>query len=158
MTVIIFSYSIISPMILLFGAVSFFLLYVAYLYNLTYVFQESPDGRGIYYPRALFQSIVGIYIGQVCLLGLFAVGKGWGPIVLQVIGLCVTVFIHLHLNAAFDHLTKVVPVDTMKPLDGVSDTPSFKNIYQGTGKGKGKKNNFGANINMDGIKELPEFR
>ncbi|CAI4048850.1 hypothetical protein SKDZ_13G3910 [Saccharomyces kudriavzevii ZP591] len=157
MTVIIFSYSIISPMILLFGAVSFFLLYVAYLYNLTYVFQESPDGRGIYYPRALFQSIVGIYIGQVCLLGLFAVGKGWGPIVLQVIGLCVTVFIHLHLNAAFDHLTKVVPVDTMKPLDGVSDTPSFKNIYQGTGKGKGKKNNFGANISMDGIKELPEF-
>lgn len=157
LVVIIFSYAIISPTILLFGAVAFFLLYVAYLYNLTYVFQESPDGRGIYYPRALFQSIVGVYIGQVCLLGLFVVGKGWGPIVLQVIGICVTVFIHLHLNTAFDHLTKVVPVDTMKPLDGVSDTPSFKNIYQGIGEGKVKKNNFGANINMDGIKELPEF-
>ncbi|CAI4700428.1 BFP_1a_G0042720.mRNA.1.CDS.1 [Saccharomyces cerevisiae] len=157
LAVIILSYAIISPMILLFGAVAFFLLYVAYLYNLTYVFQESPDGRGIYYPRALFQSIVGVYIGQVCLLGLFVVGKGWGPIVLQIIGLCATVFIHLHLNSAFDHLTKVVPVDTMKPLDGVSDTPSFKNIYQGIGEVKGKKNNFGTNVNMDGIKELPEF-
>ncbi|KOG97594.1 Rsn1p [Saccharomyces eubayanus] len=157
MAVIIFSYAIISPLILLFGAVAFFLLYVAYLYNLTYVYQESPDGRGIYYPRALFQSLVGVYIGQVCLLGLFVVGKGYGPIILQIIGICVTVFVHLHLNIAFDHLSKVVPVDTMKPLDGILDTPSFKNIYRGVGQGKEKKNNFGANINMDGIRELPEF-
>ncbi|CAI4961762.1 ANL_HP_G0008450.mRNA.1.CDS.1 [Saccharomyces cerevisiae] len=157
LAVITFSYSIISPLILLFAAVAFFLLYIAYLYNLTYVYQESPDARGIYYPRALFQTIVGIYIGQICLLGLFAVGKGWGPIVLQVIGICVTVLIHLHLSAAFDHLSKVIPVDTMKPLDGVSDTPSFKNIYKGIESTKVKKNTFGANIDMDGIKELPEF-
>lgn len=144
LSVIIFSYAIISPIILLFGAAGFFLLYVAYLYTLTYVYKEAPDSRGMHYPRALFQTIVGLYIGQICLLGLFAVGKGWGPIVLQAIGLGVTVIIHLYLNKAFDRLMKVIPVDTMKALDGKADTPSFKNIYSVV---NGK----------DDIKELPQF-
>ncbi|KAH3903644.1 Rsn1p SCDLUD_001289 [Saccharomycodes ludwigii] len=143
--VIIFSYSIISPIILLFGCVGFFLLYIAYLYNLTFVFKEAPDGRGMYYPRALFQTMVGLYIGQVCLLGLYAVGRGWGPIVLQVVCLCITVFVHINLNHAFDKLMTVIPIDTMKPLDGTSDTPSFSNIYC---KNKGKKSD---------VQELPKF-
>lgn len=144
LAVIVFSYAIISPIILLFAAVGFFLLYFAYLYILTYIQKEAPDMRGMCYPRALFQTIVGIYIGQVCLLGLFAVGTGWGPIVLQVVALVVTVFVHLNLNKAFDHLMKYVPVDSMKPLDGKSDTPSFKNIY-------------GDTMEEDDIKELPQF-
>lgn len=146
LAVIVFSYSIISPIILLFCACGYFLLYIAYLYNLTYVFSEAPDSRGINYPRALFQTMTGVYIGEVCLLGLFIVGKGWGPIVLQVIGIAITVIIHLQLNNAYDHLMTVLPVDTMKPLDGKTDTPSFKNIY---GAGNDDKNN--------GIKELPQF-
>lgn len=145
LAVVVFSYAIISPIILIFAAVGFFLLYVAYLYNLTYVFEESPDSRGIHYPRALFQTLVGLYIGQICLLGLFVVGKGWGPIVLQAICLGVTVFVHINLNAAFDHLMQFVPVDTMKPLDGKSDTPSFVNIYSNKAQDR------------DEIKELPHF-
>lgn len=146
LTVIIFSYAIISPIILLFGACGFFLLWVAYLYNLNFVFKEAPDSRGVHYPRAMFQSIVGIYIGQICLLGLFVVGKGWGPIVLQAIGLAVTVLIHFFLNHCFDHLISQTPIDTMRPLDGVSDTVSFKNIYK-----DGEKKKFAD------IKELPQF-
>ncbi|CCF56667.1 hypothetical protein KAFR_0B03710 [Kazachstania africana CBS 2517] len=146
LTVILFSYSIISPIILLFGAAGFFLLYVAHLYNLTYVYAEAPDARGIHYPRAIFQTLVGIYIGQVCLLGLFVVGKGWGPIVLQIVCIFVTIVVHLYLNRSFDNLIKIVPVDTMKPLDGKSDTPSFKNIYN-------NKNH----KHTDDINELPQF-
>lgn len=118
------SYGIISPIILLFASVAFFLVYIAYCYNLTYVFVESPDARGSHYPRALFQTFTGIYVGQICLLGLFLVGKGWGPIVLQFIGLGFTLFFHLNLKSAYDELNKVVPIDCMKALDGMSDTPS----------------------------------
>lgn len=144
LAVIIFAYSIISPLILLFAAAGFFLLYTAYLYILLYIQKEAPDMRGICYPRALFQTLVGVYIGQVCMLGLFAVGSGWGPIVLQVIALVVTTFAHLQLNKSFDHLMKYVPVDTMKAMDGKSNTPSFKNIY-------------GDTLEEDSIKELPQF-
>ncbi|EDO15188.1 hypothetical protein Kpol_1069p10 [Vanderwaltozyma polyspora DSM 70294] len=145
LAVIVFSYAIISPIILLFGAFGFFLLWVSYLYNLNYVYQEAPDSRGVHYPRALFQTIVGIYIGQICLLGLFVFGKGWGPIVLQCIGLGVTLFIHLMFNHCFDHLIKFIPIDTMKPLDGKSETVSYINLEKDL-------------VNPeDRIKELPAF-
>ncbi|CUM45306.1 uncharacterized protein AC631_00423 [Debaryomyces fabryi] len=129
---IVLAYSIIAPMILAFACIAFFLLYIAYCYNLTYVFIESADSRGMHYPKALMQTFVGIYIGQVCLLGIFVVGKGWGPIVLQAISLGFTIMTHIYLNDAFHHLLRVVPIDCMKPLDGVSHTPSFqgKSDYQ----------------------------
>lgn len=119
-------YSIIAPLILIFAAAAFGLIFITYSYNMAYVLVEGPDSRGAHYPRALFQTFTGIYLGQICLLGLFAVGKGWGPIVLQAIGLGSTVFCHVSLNSAFDHLLKVTPIDCMKPLDGVSQTASFK--------------------------------
>ncbi|OBA20866.1 DUF221-domain-containing protein [Metschnikowia bicuspidata var. bicuspidata NRRL YB-4993] len=118
-------YAVISPMILLFSCVAFGLMYIASCHNLSYVMAESADSRGSHYPKALFQTFTGIYMGQVCLLGLFVVGKGWGPIVLQIIGLFTTVFVHIHLKIAFDRLMTVVPIDCMKPLDGVSHTSSY---------------------------------
>lgn len=117
-------YAIISPMIFLFSCVAFALIYIAWCHNLTYVFTEGPDSRGAHYPMALFQTFIGIYIGQVCLLGLFIVGKGWGPIVLQAIGLGFTIFCHIQLKNAFGRLVHVVPIDCMKALDGVSTTAS----------------------------------
>lgn len=126
LAVITLTYAIISPFILLFAFVGFFLTYIAYLYNLTYVFQESPDGRGAYYPRALFQTLTGIYLGQICLIGLFAVSKAWGPLVIEAFGLGITVFVHLTLKDSFTDLIGVLPIDTMKPLDGKSETPSYK--------------------------------
>lgn len=156
LAVIAFSYALISPIIILFAACGFFLLYIAYLYNLTYVMKEAPDARGMHYPRALFQSIVGVYIGQICLLGLFVVGKGWGPIVLEVIGLGGTVLVHVTLNHMFDNLVKWVPIDTMKARDGKSDTPSYKNLLSAEFKDRSRV----ANITeWDGevISELPQY-
>lgn len=124
------AYSIISPFILLFATTAFFLLYIAYAYNLTYVFKEGSDNRGSNYPTALFQTFTGLYLGQICLLGLFAVGKGWGPIAMQLIGLGFTVFAHIHLSEAFSHLIEMVPIDCMMPLDGVSETPSYNGALE----------------------------
>lgn len=125
LTCITLSYGIISPIILLVSSAAFFLTYIAYCYNLTYVFVEGPDNKGGYYPRALFQTFTGVYVGQICLLGLFLVGKGWGPIVLQIMGLAFTVFCHINLKLAYKELNRVIPIDCMKPLDGVSTTPSY---------------------------------
>ncbi|EGV60586.1 hypothetical protein PSN45_001647 [Yamadazyma tenuis] len=119
------AYAIISPMILIFAFLAFLLVFLAYSYNLTYIMLPGPDVRGMHYPKALFQTIIGIYLGQVCLLGIFVVGKGWGPIVLQAIGIGFTAFCHYTLNQSFGHLLSVVPIDVMKPLDGVSETPSY---------------------------------
>lgn len=139
------SYSIISPLIIMFACVAFFLVYIAYCYNLSYVFVESADVRGMHYPRALFQTFTGIYIGQICMLGIFVVGRGWGPIVLQAIGLLSTVFCHFHLKEAFDSLLEEVPMDCMRALDGVSDTPSFSGYSEYESKVLRARNNIKDN-------------
>lgn len=125
LAVITMAYAIISPMILPFATVGFLLLYICYLHNITYVFGQSPNFIGGHYPRALFQTMVGVYLGEVCLLGIFAVGKGWGPIVLEIILIVATVLIHINLSAAFDRLTRTIPADAMRPLDGKSATSSY---------------------------------
>ncbi|KAF3994069.1 hypothetical protein FT663_00089 [Candidozyma haemuli var. vulneris] len=118
------AFAIIAPMILLFGCVAFLLAFIAYGHNLTYCFIEAPDNRGMHYPRALFHTFTGLYLGQVCLLGLFVVGKGWGCVALQAIGIAATAFCHHNLLEAFGRLTTVLPIDCMKPLDGFSQTVS----------------------------------
>lgn len=125
LAVVSLSYAIISPMILLFTCVSFFLMFVTYLNNNNYVVGKAPDAIGMYYPRAIFQLFVGIYLGQLCLIGLFAVSKSWGCIALEAISLGATVFVHLQLNLAFDSLVTVVPNNAMRPLDGESETLSW---------------------------------
>lgn len=138
---IVFAYSIISPLILAFATCAYLLVYVAFAYNLAYVNIEGPETYGLHYPRALFQLFTGIYLGQVCMLGIFAVGKGWGPIVLQVIAIVATVAAHISLKLAFDRLVTVVPLDCMRPLDGVSSTASFKGHSEYQAKVLSKRRN-----------------
>jgi len=127
LTVITLAYSIISPVILAFAGASFLILYICYQNNINYVFGQAPDALGIYYVRALFQSMVGVYLGEICLLGLFAVSKAWGPVILELIFLIATAFFHIQLNNAFDMHLKVLPNTVMRPLDGKTDTISWTN-------------------------------
>lgn len=140
------AFAIIAPMILLFGCVAFHLAFIAYGHNLTYCFVEAPDNRGLHYPRALFQTFTGLYLGQVCLLGLFVVGKGWGCVALQAIGIAFTAFCHINLKEAFGRLSTVLPIDCMKPLDGFSKTVSFQGESDFKTKVLDKKKNEKADL------------
>ncbi|KAK9240344.1 hypothetical protein V1525DRAFT_448193 [Lipomyces kononenkoae] len=109
LAVIAITYSIISPVILLFSGVGFAILYVAYLYNFLYVYQPPLDLTGLAYPRALWQTFTGLYLALVCLIGLFAVGKNWACIVLTAVMLGFTIFFHINLQEAVVPLIDVLP-------------------------------------------------
>jgi hypothetical protein len=68
-----FSYSVISPIIngLAFGL--FFLLFMLYKYLFMYVYDQprSADTGGLFFPKAITQCFVGLYVEQVCLTALF---------------------------------------------------------------------------------------
>lgn len=107
--VIALSYAIISPLILGFASIALYLLYLAYRYNLLFVFDATIDTKGLVYPRALQQTTTGAYIGMICLIGLFGVNKAVGPVILMVAFLILVILFHVTLNSAIGPLLKYLP-------------------------------------------------
>jgi hypothetical protein len=107
--VIALSYAVISPLVLGFASIALYLLYLAYRYNLLFVFDATIDTKGLVYPRALQQTTTGAYIGMICLIGLFGVNKAVGPLILMVAFLILVVLFHVTLNSAISPLIKYLP-------------------------------------------------
>lgn len=85
------------------------IIYAVYRYNLMYCFESDIDTKGLLYPRALTQLIVGLYLAQICLVGLFALHSGFIPMILMVLFLVFTVLVHLSLNDAVSPLLYNLP-------------------------------------------------
>ena len=106
-------YSCIAPLVTGFAAIGLFFFYFAYRYNFLFVYDTGVDMKGAGYPRALQQLFVGLYIAEICLLGLFAtrlnsVGS-IGPFVLMIILVVFTALYHVSLNAALTPLINYLP-------------------------------------------------
>lgn len=119
--VIAISYAVIAPLVLGFATVGLGLLYVAYRYNMLYVYNTKIDTKGAFYARALEQIMVGVYLGELCILGLFGIGVGSrlsaiGPVVLQVILIATTIAFHILVKIKLKPLTKYLPLED--PFDG----------------------------------------
>ena len=103
------TYSIIAPLVLGFATVGLYLIYLAYSYNLLFVFNADIDTKGLVYARALQQTTTGCYLGIVCLIGLFAVQAAPGPLILMIIFLIFVILWHLSLSSAIDPLLSFLP-------------------------------------------------
>ncbi|KAG9240791.1 hypothetical protein BJ878DRAFT_524228 [Calycina marina] len=103
------TYSIISPLVLGFAAVGFGFVYLATRYNTLYVLTNNVDTRGAAYARALQHLMIGVYLAELCLIGLFAINTAPGPVALMVIFLVLTVSYHVAMNQALGQLTVYLP-------------------------------------------------
>jgi calcium permeable stress-gated cation channel len=113
------SYACIAPLVLAFGTVGLAFLYLVYRYNVFYVFNNEIDTRGLLYPHALLQLVYGLYIAEVCLIGLFALKAAAGPIGMTAALLVVTILVHRSLLEALGPLLFDLP----KSLAGTSGDP-----------------------------------
>lgn len=112
--VIAICYAAIAPLVLGFAAVGLFLFYFAYRYNLLFVSNVVVDTKGLVYPRALGHLFVGLYVAEVCLIGLFAIATAGGvgaigPLAMMIIMLIFTALYHLNLNSAMAPLIDYLP-------------------------------------------------
>lgn len=109
MGVIAISYSLIAPIVLGVAVIGFFLIYVSYRYNLLYVYSSERDTRGLCYPRALKQLLTGVYLAEICLIGLFSIKLAFIPLVMM-FGLAIFTFlIHFSLSDALSPLLYNLP-------------------------------------------------
>ena len=92
-----------------FATIGLYLLYLAFKYNLLFVYDTDIDTRGLVYPRALKQILTGVYLGEICMTGLLGIRAVPGPLILQVAFLVFTVLYHISLVSALDPLLKYLP-------------------------------------------------
>ncbi|KAL7948616.1 DUF221 domain-containing protein [Trichoderma barbatum] len=107
--VISITYSVIAPLILFWSSIGMGLFYLAYRYNILFVTETPLDTHGLIYPRALKQLFAGIYLAEICMVGLFAVSKAAGPAVLMAIFLGFTILYHITLSRTLDPLLFGLP-------------------------------------------------
>lgn len=112
-TVIAITYAAIAPLVLAWATVAMGLFYFAWRYNILFVTDTKIDTRGQIYPRALKQLFTGIYLSELCLIGLFGASVAIGPLVLMVIFLIFTILFHVSLNSALNPLLYNLPQSLM---------------------------------------------
>lgn len=112
-TVIAIVYAVIAPLCLGFSTIGMALFYFAWRYNVLFVTDTGIDTRGLIYPRAVKQLFTGIYLSELCLIGLFGASVAIGPLVLMVVFTVFTVLFHLSLNSAIDPLLYNLPQSLM---------------------------------------------
>lgn len=125
--VIAIAYSCIAPLVLGFAAVGIYLFYLSYRYNLLYVIQVKSETRGESFTRALQHLMTGVYLSELCLIGLFGIKKAPGASTLTVILFLTTIVYHLTINRYLGPLETYLPVDALtnddeeSPLLGSND-------------------------------------
>lgn len=102
-------YSVIAPLMLFWSTLAMGLFYMAYRYNIFFVSETSIDTRGLIYPRALKQLFTGVYLAEICMVGLFAVSKAAGPAALMAIFLVFTILFHITMSKNLDPLLYGLP-------------------------------------------------
>jgi hypothetical protein len=107
--VIAITYSIIAPLVLLFATIGLSIFWIAFKYNMLYCYEPTVDTMGRIYPRAVLHLFTGVYLLEVCMIGLLAISKAFGPFVLMIITLIFTVLYHIALVTAFGPVIDFLP-------------------------------------------------
>lgn len=110
-------YSIVAPLISLFAIITFSLLWFAHRYNMIYVTRFRNDTGGVLYPRAINQTFTGLYVMELCLIGLFILAENengtnvcFPHAVVMFIALILTALYQILLNNSFGPLLRYLPI------------------------------------------------
>ena len=111
------AFSVIAPLVLPFVSFTFVLYWIAYRYNVLYVYRYDYESGGCFFVAALNQLFTGLYVMEVCLIGHFFVttsGEG-SPTCLphgaaMTMVLVLTVAYQVFMNRTFKSLMEYLPV------------------------------------------------
>lgn len=111
------AYACIAPLVLGFATIGIFLYYLSYRYNLLFVIQTKVDTKGESYTRALQHLLTGVYLSELCLIGLFGLRKATGPSLLMAVLLVITIIYHVTVNRYLSPLEQYIPADAQAEGD-----------------------------------------
>ncbi|ODH24174.1 hypothetical protein ACO22_05337 [Paracoccidioides brasiliensis] len=110
-------YCVISPLIMIFNVLTFGLFWFVYRYNTLYVTKFRFDTGGLLFPKAINQLFTGIYVMEICLIGMFFLVRDVdgnfaceGQAICTIVVLILTVGFQYLLNEAFNPLFRYLPI------------------------------------------------
>ncbi|RDL31437.1 uncharacterized protein BP5553_09646 [Venustampulla echinocandica] len=110
-------YSVVSPIIIVFAIITFTLLWIAQRYNMLYVSRFQLDTGGLLYPRAINQTFTGLYVMELCLVGLFFLVRDEDgnltcatQAIIMIVAAALTVLYQYLLNMSFSPLFRHLPI------------------------------------------------
>ncbi|KAL9094481.1 MAG: hypothetical protein Q9165_003331 [Trypethelium subeluteriae] len=110
-------YSVISPLIMVFNLITFSLFWIAHRYNALFVYQYRNDTGGLLFPKAINQLFTGLYVMDLCMIGLFFIqrdGEGHLTCVPQasimIAVMVLTALYQILLNQAFAPMFEYMPI------------------------------------------------
>ncbi|KAI2624231.1 DUF221-domain-containing protein [Hypoxylon sp. NC1633] len=110
-------YSVISPIISIFAIITFSLLWIANRYAMLYVNRFTIDTGGVLYPQAINHTFTGLYVMELCLVGLFFLvrdqngGVACAPqAIIMIVAIVLTAIYQLLLNRSFGPLFRYLPI------------------------------------------------
>lgn len=133
------------------ASVAMALFYLAWRYNVLFVTDTQIDTRGLIYPRALKQLFTGLYLAEICMIGLFGASVAIGPLVLMVAFLIFTILFHISLNGALDPLLYNLPQSLLAEEESRRlDTEAARGV-DGASNGRNGVNNGNGMTHMASV-------
>lgn len=99
--------------------------HIVWRYNLIFVLDSDPDSKGLFYPRALMHLTVGLYLAEICLIGLFFLNGAIGPGLLLILLLVFTALVHYSIYRAMSPLIHNLP-QTMSLEEDIQEEEKAK--------------------------------
>lgn len=147
------TYSVVAPLVLGFSAISFFLIFLAFLYTLVYIMQPyQTDARGRNYVTSMFQMFVALYLAEVLITALFVFSKNWACVVLEAVWIAVTAICHIWFKRKFLPLYEIVPISALKYASG-DKTFQYPMYDQGLKEIRSEGQSYWAGGNQLGLAE-----
>ncbi|KAI1776871.1 DUF221-domain-containing protein [Hypoxylon cercidicola] len=110
-------YSVVAPIISLFAIITFSLLWIANRYSMLYVNRLRIDTGGVLYPQAINQTFTGLYVMELCLIGLFFLVRDENgevacapQAIIMIVAIVLTALYQLLLNRSFGPLFRYLPI------------------------------------------------
>jgi hypothetical protein len=114
-----------------FAAIGLALFYYSYRYMLLYTVQPKVDTKGHCYTLALQQILTGVYIAELCLIGLFGLRKATGPSIMVGLLFVATVIFNYTTNRWFAPLEQYLPFDLALESEDDEQAPLLSSAEEG---------------------------
>ncbi|KAF9044481.1 hypothetical protein BJ165DRAFT_1481442 [Panaeolus papilionaceus] len=131
MFVITMLYSVVQPLILIFGAIYFGVGYMVYKYKLLFVFYKPYESQGQAWPITFIRLIWGIVIFQLFMIGIFTLRKAFILSSILVPLLFATVAWGWYLDSEFGGLSKFVSLSSVFEVQRGEETADVMRLRAG---------------------------